>query len=251
MKAIVKYISAFLIVFQALSLMGQSNFDTANKLYNQGLYDSSLIVYNNILNSGVHSAELYYNMANASFKNNDIPSAILYYEKAKKLSPNDEDILYNLSICNSMIVDKIEKVPQMFYKQWWNYFYEMFNADSWAIISLVFWILFLGSIGFYILSRTRVIKKLSFYSSVVLFIAVLGTTGLASQKYYYIQENKEAIIFTPTITVKSSPTANSVDLFVIHEGTKVLIIDTVNGWNKIKIQDGSIGWLASDSMKLI
>ena len=90
-----------------------------------------------------------------------------------------------------------------------------------------------------------------FYLTVLLFLAATGSFGFASQKYYYSKENKEAIIFTPTITVKSSHTKNSVDLFVVHEGTKVKIIDKLDKWNKIRIQDGSIGWLPVESMKMI
>ncbi len=253
MKAIVKYISVIILILGSLHSFSQNNssFEKANKLYNEGLYDSSIVLYKAILNQKLHSSELYFNMGNAYFKNNNLPEAILYYEKALKLSPNDEDIKYNLSITNSMIVDKIENVPQLFYKQWWNYFYDLYSTNTWAIISILIWILFLISLGVFLLSRSRSKKKFVFYITVLIFIAALGSFGFASQKYYFSKENKEAIIFTPTITVKSSPTKNSVDLFVVHEGTKVKIIDKLDNWNKVKIKDGSIGWLPSDSMELI
>jgi tetratricopeptide (TPR) repeat protein len=254
MKTVIKILSVVLLSLASLFATANTHKDVikqANQLYSQGLYDSSLVLYKSVLADNYHSAELCYNIGNAYFKNNDIPSAILYYEKAHKLAPNDEDILYNLSICNSMIVDKIEKVPNLFYKQWWNYFYEMFNANSWAMLSLVIWSAFLVVLGFYILSKSRSSKKISFYLGVLLLVASVGSFGLASQKYYYTKENKEAIVFTPTITVKSSPTNSSVDLFVVHEGTKVRILDKVDNWNKIKIQDGSIGWLPADATKLI
>lgn len=253
MKAIVKYISVTILILGSLYSFSQNNstIEKANKLYNEGLYDSSLVLYSSILDKNLHSSELYFNMGNAYFKNNNLPKAILYYEKALKLSPNDEDIKYNLSITNSMIVDKIENVPQLFYKQWWNYFYDRYNTNTWAIISVATWVLFLISLGIFLLSRSRSRKKFVFYITVLIFIAALGSFGLASQKYYFSKENKEAIIFTPTITVKSSPTKNSVDLFVVHEGTKVKIIDKLDNWNKVKIKDGSIGWLPSNSMELI
>ena len=253
MKAIVKHISVIILILGSLYSFSQNNLtiEKANKLYNEGLYDSSLVLYNSILDQNLQSAELYFNIGNAFFKNNNLPKAILYYEKALKLSPNDEDIKYNLSISNSMIVDKIENVPQLFYKQWWNYFYNRYSTNTWAIISIVIWILFLVSLGVFLLSSSRSKKKFVFYLSVLIFISALISFGLASQKYYINKENKEAIIFTPTITVKSSPTKNSVDLFVVHEGTKVKIIDRLDNWNKVKIKDGSIGWLPSNSMELI
>ena len=223
----------------------------ANEAYNQGLYDSAIATYEQVLDENLESYRLYYNIGNAYFKNNDIPSAILYYEKAKKLAPNDEDVSFNLSIANSMIVDKIEKVPEMFYQKWWNYFYNMFDADTWTIISVVSWLILLLFIGIFILAKTRRVKKMSFYFGLLFLFTSLATFGLASQKYYYTKEHKDAIVFTPTITAKSSPTRSAVDLFVIHEGTKVRIVDQVQGWVKIKLHNGSIGWLPGDAVKRI
>lgn len=223
----------------------------ASNAYNEGLYDSALTVYSMIEDENLVSAGLFYNMGNAYFKMNDIPSAILYFEKARKLAPNDEDIDYNLGIANSMIVDKIEKVPELFYKQWWNYFYNMFNANTWTIISLISWFILVFLSGLFILTRSRSIRKLAFYLGILFLFSSVATFGLASQKYYYSKEHNEAIIFTPTITVKSSPTMTAVDLFVIHEGTKVRILDQVQEWTKIRIQDGSVGWLPATAMKEI
>ena len=224
---------------------------TANNAYNDGLYDSAIRVYRILENQGLESTALYYNMGNAYFKDNDVASSILYYEKAKKLAPNDEDIEYNLGIANSLIVDKIEKVPELFYKQWWNYFYNMFNADTWTILSIASWFVLVFFIGLFIIAKTRKNRKFAFYFGLLFLFTSLATFGLASQKYYYSVEEQEAIIFTPTLTVKSSPTMNAVDLFVVHEGTKVRILDEVNEWVKIKIPDGSVGWLPGNSIKEI
>lgn len=246
---------AFLILTcltqSAFSFDADRNLELGNKVYNEGLYDSALVYYQEITDNGLESAALYYNMGNAYFKNNKLPDAILYFEKARKLAPNDEDILYNLGIANTMIVDKIEKVPELFYKQWWNYFYNMFDANTWSVISIICWIVLLIFIGMFILSNSRGMKKTAFYLGLLILFFTIATFGLASQKYYYTKEQKEAIIFTPTITAKSSPTLNAVDLFVVHEGTKISILDSVQDWIKIKIPDGSIGWLPSDSVKEI
>ncbi|NOX86338.1 MAG: tetratricopeptide repeat protein [Chlorobi bacterium] len=223
----------------------------ANNAYNEGNYDSAINVYQRIANQGLESAKLYYNMGNAYFKNGDIPSALLYYEKAKKLDPNNEDIEFNINIANSMIVDKIERVPRLFYQRWWDYFYNMFNANAWAVIAVVSWFILVFFIGIFILSRSRGARKTAFYFGLLFFLISVAVFGLASQKYVNTREHKEAIVFTPTITVKSSPTMNAVDLFVIHEGTKVRILDEVNDWVKIRIPNGSIGWLPAHSVKKI
>jgi len=224
---------------------------TANNAYNQGLYDSALATYNEVVNAGIESGELYYNMGNAHYKNNDVASAILYFEKAKKLLPNDDDIQYNLSIANSMIVDKIEKVPELFYHQWWNTIYNTMGANAWAIFALVAFSFLIVSVGLFILSKKRENRKLSFYIGVLFLVITIVSFALASQKYFLNIDHKEAIVFTPSITVKSSPTLNSVDLFVIHDGTKVKIIDSIDNWVEIKIQNGSTGWLPKKSLKVI
>jgi tetratricopeptide (TPR) repeat protein len=241
----------FFTVLQGFSQDNQTLMNTANSAYNEGLYDSALNVYHRIENENLESAELFYNIGNSYFKNNELALAILYYEKAKKLAPNDEDIEYNLGIANSLIVDKIEKIPVLFYKNWWNYFYNLFNADVWTIISIASWLILLLFVGIFVLTPSRSIKKLSFYFGLFFLFLSIGTFGLASQKYYFTKEHKDAIIFTPTITVKSSPTLNAVDLFVVHEGTKIKILDHVQNWVKIKIPDGSIGWLPEESLKEI
>ncbi len=223
----------------------------ANNNYNNGLYDSALIKYHEIINNGLESGELYYNIGNAYFKNNDVASAILYYEKAKRLLPNDDEIDYNLNIANSMIVDKIEKVPELFYHHWWNFFYNKLGADAWTIFTLISFTCLIVTIGLFIISKKRSNRKASFYIGLLFLIITLASFALASQKYNTSIKQNEGIVFTSSITVKSSPTENAVDLFVIHEGTKVKIIDKINNWVEIKIQNGSIGWLPEKSIKSI
>ena len=251
----IKYIFSFLILQIAFLNLVAINADAeiviANDYYNNGQYDSAITTYNKVLDTGIESGELYYNMGNAYYKKHDIASAILYFEKAKKLLPNDEDIVYNISIANSMIVDKIEKVPQLFYHQWWNSIYNIMGTDAWATFALISFALLIITIGIFILSKKRRNRKLSFYFGLLILIITVATSVLASQKYYSNINQNEAIVFTPSITVKSSPTLNSVDLFVIHDGTKVEIIDKIDNWVEIKIQNGSTGWLPKKSIKSI
>jgi tetratricopeptide (TPR) repeat protein len=252
LTAFILFLSIFtLLTFKTYASDPDSLMATANNAYNEGRYDSAINVYHLIEKENLQSAGLFYNMGNAYFKNNDIASAILYYEKAKKLDHNNEDIEYNLRIANSMIVDKIDKVPELIFTKWWNYFYNMFNADTWTAFSLVSWAVLIFFVGLFILTGKRPVRKLAFYFGILFLFTSLATFGLASQKYYFGKEHKEAIIYTPTVTVKSSPTTNSVDLFVVHEGTKVRIQDEVNEWVKIKIPDGSVGWMPMSTLREI
>ena len=228
-----------------------SLFFKANLAYDNGYFQEAADNYLLIKDSGYESADLYFNMGNAYYKLNNFPSAILYYEKAKKLDPNNEDITFNLGVANAKIVDKIEPVPELFFKTWWRSFYNMFSANTWAIISVVSFMVFFILLAFYLLSRITPIRKLAFYSGLFVLFITLFTFSLSYQKYHTFHHENYAIVFTPTITVKSSPNPNSVDLFVIHEGAKVQIKDNVGSWVEIRIANGSVGWLPSESLQKI
>ena len=239
----------FLIAQSVQSATVDSLFSKANQEYANELYTNAIEDYHMIIQTGYESAELYFNLGNAYFKTNDIPSAILYYEKAKKLNPNDEDINFNLNVANTRIVDKIEPVPELFLKQWWRSIYNLFKADTWAIVSVIGFILFFILLAFYLLSKYIVIRKSAFYTGLIVLLITLFTFTVSLQKYNLLKHQKEAIVFTPTITVKSSPNQNSVDLFVIHEGAKVRILEKVGNWCEIKIANGSVGWLPAEALK--
>ena len=250
MKKILNILIFLFLIFQtAFSANIDTIFSKANHEYANEMYTNAIEDYHLIIQNGYESAELYFNLGNAYFKINDIPSAILYYEKAKKLNPNDEDINFNLNVANTLIVDKIEPVPELFLKQWWRTIYNLFKANTWAIVSVAGFIMFFVLLAFYLLSKYIVIRKSAFYTGLIVLFLTLFTFTIALQKYNILKHQKEAIVFTPTITVKSSPNQNSVDLFVIHEGAKVRILEKVGNWYEIKIANGSVGWLPAEALK--
>jgi tetratricopeptide (TPR) repeat protein len=223
----------------------------ANKDYSSGLYANAINGYMQVVKNGYESAELYYNLGNAYFKTNDLPSAILYYEKAKKLSPNDEDITYNLNVANSRIKDKIEEVPQLFYKRWWQDLLHLKSGDAWARTQVITFMIFLALIVVYFTSRPLVVKKISFWFSVAFISISLLSFGFAFQNLRSFSKVNEAIVFDPSLTVKSSPSDNSVDLFVVHEGTKVRVTESLGEWVEVRIANGSSGWIRNTSIQEI
>jgi tetratricopeptide (TPR) repeat protein len=226
-------------------------FRQANDEYNQGQYSEAIQHYEQILDARFESAELYFNLGNAYFKTNQIPQAILNYEKALKLKPNDEDIQFNISVANTKIVDKIEPLPELFIWKWWRSVYNLYPADTWSKMSIFALVFFFILLAFYLLSKLIFIRKTAFYSGLVIFVISLTTFLLAFQKYQMQKNQMEAVVFSPTITVKSSPNPSSVDLFVLHEGSKVKVIQKVGDWNEIKIANGSVGWLPVNALKNI
>ena len=251
MRKVVFIISFLTVLISGRAQEPDSLFGSANRAFANAYYDEAITQYEKILEKGYASADLYFNLGNAYFKNKDYPSAILYYEKAKKLDPRDEDINFNLQVANARIVDKIEPVPELFLKRWWRSFVNIFSADTWAYIAVTGLILFFILLAFYLLSRRIRIRKISFFTGLGILAITLLAFAVSFRSYNYENSENSAIVFTPTITVKSSPNQNSVDLFVIHEGAKVQLLDQVGNWYEIRIASGSVGWLPSESVKKI
>lgn len=245
-----------LLIFFILSILGlevnaqkpEDLLSKANELYNNSAYDSAVVMYKKVIDKGYSSSTLYYNLGNTYYKLRDYPMAIFYYEKSLKLDPNNEDTKHNLEIANAFISDKIETVPDLFIKAWWNNLSNIFTANTWAVISLIVLAILLSCIFLYLIARTRILKKSMFFSCIFLILITISIFSITIKKYNYIKSNNNGIIIAPTITVKSSPSTSSVDLFVLHEGSKIKILDNTGDWEKIKIANGSIGWLPSSSI---
>lgn len=235
-------------------LFGQSHetyIQEAEHYYSEAKYDSSAMVYQKVLDAGFHSAELYYNLGNSFYKQNEIPSAILYFEKALKLDPSNEDVLFNLKLANTRIQDKIEALPLLFFIRWYVVLYNMFSVDNWAKISLVLFSVFALFNLFYFLGKSIIMRKAGFYFGLIFLFLSAASLFLTYKKHASQTEQAHAIVFKPSVTVKSSPNTNGVDLFVIHEGTKLQVVDKVGGWCEIKIANGSVGWIEIKTIQLI
>ena len=247
-----RYTLLILIALFSLACKAQQDandwIEQANAAYNMGNYDSAKIVYEKILSTDMESVPLYFNLGNTYYKMHEYPMAIYYYEKALKLDPSNEEVRTNLAIANHAIVDKIEPVPQSFIVKFWRNTRALLSGDQWAWCSIAFFALLLVSAFLFLRSRKIGVRKLGFFAGIV-FLLVFGLSVVfaAQQKYAY-ENQDQAIIMAPTVTVKSSPNAASVDLFVLHEGTKVTVLESSDGWNKVRIANGSVGWLEVDKM---
>ena len=233
---------------QLTSVSYDNWFEDGNSAYSEGNYEQALTFYNSIVENGMESASLYYNMGNAYYKMKEYPYSILYYEKALKLDPSNEDIKTNLEIANMAIVDKITPIPQSFIARWWDGVGSAFSADGWAWLSIVVFALLLVCLFVFLMARRVGLRKTGFFVGLLAVLCLVVSLSFAIERQKDVKYQDEAIIMLPTAMVKSSPSENSVDLFVLHEGSKVRIMDGANGWSKIKIADGSVGWLQSDAM---
>ncbi|MBO4328443.1 MAG: tetratricopeptide repeat protein [Bacteroidales bacterium] len=232
----------------AQSEMPRTWFEEGNAAYNEGNYGEALERYGQIVDFGLESAELYYNMGNAYYKSKAYPMAILYFEKALKLDPANRDIKTNLEIANLAVADKIEPIPQPFYQRWWNRLKSLCSVDGWAWVGIVAFALTLLCFFAFLMARRMGVRKLGFFAGLPMLAVLVLSVAFALGRHNDLLRQDEAIVMTPTVTVMSSPSETSVDLFVLHEGTKVTILDRAADWNKIRIADGSEGWLPASDM---
>jgi tetratricopeptide (TPR) repeat protein len=232
---------------------GQINteFSNGNAFYAKGRYKDALGVYEKMTNEGYQSASLYFNMGNAYFKIGDIASAILYYEKAHKLSPADDDINFNLNFAKLRTSDKIEAAPEFFLNRWWKGAILSFPLHELALWSIIFVLTGSALLILYFFSASFSVKRTSFYAAVTLFVIGLLTVFIANRQVSYFDDHMQAIIFKGAVNVKNGPVDRSGTLFVIHNGTKVDILDNDNGWLKIRLANGNEGWIQQGDIKEI
>jgi tetratricopeptide (TPR) repeat protein len=248
MKRLINIISTalFISVFVLSSKAQDGNtqlWEKANAYYATGEYQKAIPLYEQILASGFESSKLYFNLGNAYFKTDDINHALLNYERAKILAPNDENIDFNIKLANQSVVTSIEPLPQPFFIRWRTSVINMYSSDKWAYISIVSFILFLVLTGLFIFSRIVSVRRISFITGIFILVFSGFTFSFAAKQKKKIVERNNAIVFCPRVTVKSSPSKTGTDLFLIYEGLKVQITDSVSTWKEIKLVDGNEGWL--------
>jgi tetratricopeptide (TPR) repeat protein len=249
-----KRVITLVLCFVSLLVFSQNDqlFDEANALYNDGKYAEAIDKYEAILDSGQHSAELYFNLGNANYKLNNIAPSIYYYEKALLLNPEDKDIKNNLvGYAQNMTIDAIDTVPQVGFARIINNVVNTFKKDTWAIMAIagvmVFVILFL----LYHFSYATTRKRIAFIVSVFSFFFACFSVSMAFQKDQLEKNDNPAVVFAQESRVMAEANRTSEEVFRLHEGTKVQVIESYEGWNKIKLSDNSTGWIPSKDIKLI
>lgn len=244
-------------IFGNLPLMAQeilpldSAWKQASDSYAEGRYREAVDLYESILTNHGTSYEVYYNMGNAYYKMREIAPAILNYERAMQLNPKDEDLRFNLQMAQEQVVDKIEHIGEFRLVTWYHHLGQSMDANTWAVGSLVAFGLFILCLFTYFFSKKRGWKKCGFYIGwlCLFFSAISLQYSLKQQKA--ILHPEYAIVFSPSVTVKSSPDQSGTDLFLLHEGTKVHMKSTLGEWVEIELEDGNLGWLESKHIQII
>ena len=197
------------------------------------------------------SAQLYYNLGNAYFRDNQVAKAIVNYERALIINPGDSDIRHNLRFAKTRIEDKIDSADNLFINKWVRSLQNLYSANTWAIIGIVLFILFIVAIGVYMISLRLSMRKISFYVGIVLFFVVVITNVFAFQQKRKITNRSTAIVMSASVSIYTSPDAHSQELFRLHEGAKVKIKREEGRWIEIVIANGSVGWLQKMNVEVI
>lgn len=223
----------------------------AANAYNEGRYAESADLYEEVSETYGISAELYYNIGNAYFKANAIPAAILNYERGLRLNPHDKDLKFNLEMAQAYVVDQTETLGEFLLVRWYKAVRRLLHANAWAWVSVVLFWVFVACLAGFFFSKRRVLRKTSFSVGIVTVILSVISLVFARQTYFSEVQPLDAIVFTPSVTVKSSPDQSGTDLFLLHEGTKVHIKSTLGTWAEIVIEDGNVGWMPAECFEII
>ena len=223
----------------------------ADSAYVNGNYQEAIKVYESLLKHG-ESAELYYNLGNAYYRTENITRAVLNYERALLLSPGDGDIRFNLQIARSKTIDKIVPESEMFFVTWYRSLVNIMSVDGWGRMAFVSLALVIVLFLVYLFSARVWVQKVGFFGGGILLVFFVFSNFFAWQQRQQLLNREGAIVVAPSVTVKSTPAQNGTDLFILHEGTKVVITDgSMKSWREIRLADGKKGWIESKKIELI
>lgn len=245
------FILLALYLLQPVIAQEDQRLKNANELYTTGKFEDAINAYEEILKTGVESPQIYYNLGNSYYKSGLLPQAILNYERGKLLAPHDKDIEYNLELSRSQTIDKLEKVGDFFLSRWIGALRDKADSDTWAYMSIAFFTVVILMLFLFYFSRTAALKKIGFFVGILFLFLFIFSTSFSYKQKQKLVNRQFAIIFTPSVTVKSSPDASGTEIFLLHEGTKVKVVDTLGEWRQIELSDGNKGWLNSSTIEMI
>jgi tetratricopeptide (TPR) repeat protein len=244
----------YTIMFAALSLAVSAQTDkvAADSAYVKGEYKAAIEIYESLAANNGESADVYYNLGNAYYKSENIAKAVLNYERALLLNPDDEDIRFNLELARSKTVDKVAPEYKFFLMEWLEGIINLLSISAWSVLAVVSFVVMLLTLLLFLFGKSVSTKKTGFIIALFsLFITIFANLS-ALHRYHYLTERNDAVIMEPSVTAKSTPSSSGTELFVIHEGRKVKISDdSMREWTEIELEDGNKGWIPSSSLERI
>ena len=239
----------YILLLTSHVFFAQKGFENGNSLYQKGKYQEAISAYESELSAKKQSAELYFNLGNCYYKLNKVAPSIYNYEKALLQNPDDAEIQNNLKFAQKLQIDDIKEVPKVGFNKVIQDFTNSFHYNTWGGItvglSIVFFLFFIG----YYFSQITISKRLFFLGMFGVMLLLLISVSSAIFEKNQFNNDQPAIVFSEVVSVKSEPKVGAADSFLLHEGTKVYVMETLDNWNKIQLTDGNEGWIEKSAIK--
>jgi tetratricopeptide (TPR) repeat protein len=239
----------YILLLTSHVFFAQKGFENGNSLYQKGKYQEAISAYESELSAKKQSAELYFNLGNCYYKLNKVAPSIYNYEKALLQNPDDAEIQNNLKFAQKLQIDDIKEVPKVGFNKVIQDFTNSFHYNTWGGItvglSIVFLLFFIG----YYFSQITISKRLFFLGMFGVMLLLLVSVSSAIFEKNQFNNDQPAIVFSEVVSVKSEPKVGAADSFLLHEGTKVYVMETLDNWNKIQLTDGNEGWIEKSAIK--
>jgi tetratricopeptide (TPR) repeat protein len=247
----IAYLLFLAFLSNAYASDGKLVFEKANQLYQEGQFEDAQAAYLALIDQGFNSSALQFNLGNTYYKQENIPAAILHYERALKIDPANEDALHNLRLANLKTVDKIEPADQLFLNKWWDRSLNLYAPSGWAAWSIGLLFTGLVCLALFLFLSQRTVKKFGFFAALLFLFLGLGAWFFSAAQHSRLNAQTYGIVYASTLTVRSAPQSTSTELFVIHEGTKVKIVQQNGEWKEVKLMNGKSGWIKGEDIQVI
>ncbi|MEL6822500.1 MAG: tetratricopeptide repeat protein [Calditrichota bacterium] len=249
------YRALVLLGFLFLPLSAQSGsdyfFEQGNTAYRANDFAKALEWYNKILDTGYTGSALYYNIGNCYFKLEQVGPSILFYEKALRLAPGDEEIRFNLDLANSKVIDRIQQPPKLFIYRWWDSLVDAFSLGQLTWITAILFFLLIAFYAVKLLLVDQLPESLIRYGLIALLVLTLFSVLLLFSGANHYGSERDAIVLVPRVNVLSAPGEQGNEVFVLHEGVKVWRSEQRGDWVRIELPDGKTGWIEADKIGVV
>ena len=260
MKRFIYVLGIILCSYSSLRAQSQTFADStvvytkamADSAYAAADYAAAIHIYEQLIAAHGESAPIYYNLGGAYYKMDDIAHSILNYERCLLIEPSNSDAKFNLELARAKAVDKNAVINEFFFVRWFRDFAALMSADSWSKLAILCYIILILCLALFIFSKKHKTKKIIFIFALLSLLSTVLVNIIASNQTTKLLQREGAIIMEPSVIVRSTPSTNGTELFILHEGKKVKIKDdSMKAWKEIEIEDGNIGWLPAESIERI
>jgi len=233
-------------MIDAVSLVAE-----AQSAYEQGNYESAAVQFEQLAVAFNGAPDIYYALGNCYYKQQQFAKAVLNYERCLKYDPSNEDAANNLEMAQLNCVDKIESIQPVIFMTWSDAIRDSLSVDGWSNLSIAFFIAFLSCVACFFFLRKVALRKTGFYGAIVMLILFVVALCYAHSQNNRLLSHDDAIVMSPTVTLRSTPSDSGTQLLIIHEGLKVHIRQELSGWSEIELSDGNVGWMPSNQLAVI